>query len=208
MKKLAIFALLSAGALFSQQTLADANGAGWYAGGGLGWARVKDTIDLSSTTSVERDGNNLGGKLFVGYRINEYFGVEGAYSNYGKEKYRFVESGDPISGKFNAEAMTIAATGRLPIGNGFAALGKIGVSRVHAKYTAAWTDSGVPKSASGSHNTVVPTLGFGAEYALSKSITVRAEYEINGKANIVEPSDDSSAKLKTDMLSVGLSYHF
>ena len=208
MKKLAIFALVSAGALFSQQTLADANGAGWYVGGGLGLARVKDTANTSSLTSFNRDSSNLGGKLFVGYRFNEYLGVEGAYSNYGKEKYRYTTATATGSGELKAEAFSIAATGRLPFGNGFAALGKIGASRVHSKYHEAWVDGGTPGSDSDSQNTVVPMLGIGAEYTLNKAFTVRAEYEINGKARIVDSTYTGVAKVKTDMFSIGVGYHF
>lgn len=207
MKNIAIVSLLSVGALFCQSAAADTN-AGWYLGGALGRATVKDTADTGHLVSFNRDSSNVGAKFFGGYRLNPYLGLEAAYSHFGKEKYSYTDTGLTGAGELKAEAFSLAATGRLPINDVFAATGKIGVARVHSHYHESWVDSGTPGSDSDSQNSMVPMLGLGAEYTLNKSLSIRAEYEAYGKAKIVDSSYVGAAKVKTALLSVGVAYHF
>lgn len=208
MKTITIFAALAAGAIFSQQAMADSTGTGWYAGGGLGLARVKDTADTSRLSTFNRDSNNLGAKLLVGYRYNEYLGIEGAYTRFGKEKYNYSATGESGAGHIQVDAFALAATARLPLGNALAVLGKLGVASVQSKYRESWVDSGTPGSSSESQTTAVPMIGLGAEYAFSKNLSLRAEYETYGKARIVGESGSGVAKVKADMFSLGVGYHF
>lgn len=208
MNKLTLCLLVSTGIVFSQQAMADASGAGWYAGAGIGYAHLKDDVNTSGLTSYSRDSNDTGGKLFVGYRFNDYLGLEAAYIDFGKEKFTYQDPSVHGSGNVKVSAYSMAAVGRLPLGNSFALLGKIGVANAQAKYNDNWSDTGVPGSTSGTKNTTVPVLGIGVDYALGKSLSLRAEYEDYGKPKIVEDSYLGTAKIKTELLSVGLAYHF
>lgn len=210
MKRIPIAVLVSAGSLIACQTaFADSSGAGWYVGAGLGLTTVKDTGGTENLTSYSRDSHSTGGKLFVGYQFTENFGIEGAYTDFGKETFSYTATGVTGSGDLKANAFTLAATGRLPLGNSFALLGKAGAAGMQVKYRDSWVDSGTPGSLNGNKTTVVPMLGVGFEYMLNKSYSWRAEYEAYGKANIVDGSSFiSTPKLKTQMLSLSFGYHF
>lgn len=59
----------------------------WYAGAALGAANIDAGVS-SQTGSVVIDESDTGGKIFAGYRINNYFGVELSYSDFGQASIR------------------------------------------------------------------------------------------------------------------------
>lgn len=183
-----------------------ADGEGWYLGAGLGRSTVKENHPGNGYT-IDRDTHDTGYKLFGGYRFNSYFGIEGGYTDFGKEKfdwvYSAVESG---SGEVSANAFTLAATGRLPVGNNFALLGKLGVANMRVKYREDWSQPDYEEHIRISRTTTVPLIGVGAEYALGKNLSLRAEYEAYGKVKMT--FDGEKIKTKTDLISVSLGYQF
>ena len=183
-----------------------AGGAGWYLGAGLGQSTVKENHPGNGYT-IDRDTHDTGYKLFGGYRFNRYFGIEGGYTDFGKEKfdwvYSAVESG---AGKVSANAFSVSATGRLPVGYDFALLGKLGIARTQIKYREDWSQPGYEEHIRINRTTTVPLIGIGAEYALGKNLSLRAEYEAYGKVKMTRNED--KLKAKTDLISVSLGYQF
>lgn len=195
-------ALCTAPAFAADTTSGGVAGAGWYAGAGLGYSTVKDNATGNGYT-LNRDTHDTGYKLFGGYRFNSTFGIEGSYIDFGKEKFNWtyspVESG---SGTLSATAFALAATGRLPLGDSFALLGKLGLASTQIKHRESWSQPGYSENISNNHSSTVPVVGLGAEYAFGKNIALRAEYEFYGKSKM------EGVKMKTDLLSVSLGYHF
>lgn len=177
-------------------------GPGWYAGAGVGFSTIKDNATGNGYT-LNRDTHDTGYKLFGGYRFNGNFGIEGSYVDFGKEKFNWtyspVESG---SGTVAAKAFAVAATGRLPLGNAIALLGKLGVASTQIKYRESWSQPGYSENISRNRTSTVPVFGLGAEYALSNNLGLRAEYELYGKVKM------GDSKVRTDLLSVSLGYSF
>lgn len=182
------------------------DGSGWYLGAGLGRGTVKDDHSGNGYT-IERDTHDTGYKLFAGYRFNTYFGIEGSYTDFGKEEFDWRYSADESgAGKVSANAFAVSATGRLPLGNDLALLGKLGIARTQIKYREDWSQPGYEEHIRLNRSTTVPLFGVGAEYAFGKKFSLRAEYEMYGKGKLTRA--DEKFKVKTDLLSVNLGYRF
>ncbi|WP_301102631.1 porin family protein [Propionivibrio sp.] len=195
-------ALCTAPAFATDTAFGGVGGAGWYAGAGLGYSTVKEDA-MGNGYTINRDTHDTGYKLFGGYRFNSNFGIEGSYVDFGKEKFNWtyspVESG---SGTVSASTFALAATGRLPLGNSFALLGKLGAANTQVKYRESWSQPGYSENISNNYSSTAPVVGLGAGYAFGKNIGLRAEYESYGKSKM------GDAKVKTDLLSISLGYHF
>jgi len=102
----------------SQQSLADS---GWYVGGSLGKTYVDENID-----GVQFTADSMSFRLSGGYEFNDYFGVEASYLDLGTLKDTVDVGGQMIPVATTARGYSLAATGRLPISQRFAAKGRIG----------------------------------------------------------------------------------
>jgi len=126
---------------------------GFYLGGSLGFSRYHDSIN-----GVSGDGTPFSGKVFGGYQINRYMGVEAGYADLGRV--------DNSTGNINGHAEYLDAVGTLPLGDRFSLLGSAGFAHV-----------GFDTSAGdGSGNGL--KLGVGAEYALTENVALRALAEL------------------------------
>lgn len=146
MKNLLLLAALSA---ISAPALCADNG--FYTGTSLGHASVGSPIPGPLTKSGD---NVFGG--FIGYRLNDNFGVEGAYTGIGR--YRSATQ----SGK--ADALSVAAVGYMPLSDKFELLGKLGLA------------DAIGKSGTGgleNTNRIGPMVGVGLQYNVSDSVGLR-----------------------------------
>lgn len=208
MKKIASICVISVCAMWGQQTLAADGQAGWYAGASLGRSTVKDDVSTANLTSYSRDSHTAGGKVFAGYRLNESLSIEGAYTDFGKEKFSYTSTGVTGAGDVKVSGITLAAVGRLPVNDTIGLFGKLGGANMMVKYADNWTSSGTPGTTSGRKSSFVPMLGLGVDIALSNSLKLRAEYEAYGKAKIISDSNLGAPKVRADLLSVGLEVRF
>jgi len=137
---------------------------GFYVGGNLGFGRYYDSIN-----GISGEGTPLSGKVFGGYQINRYAGVEAGYADLGRV--------DNSAGNINGHAEYLDAVGTLPLGDKFSVLGSAGFAHV-----------GLDTSAgNGSGNGL--KLGVGAEYALTESVALRALAELYRLDTFIERSD-------------------
>ena len=202
MKRIAAVGLLSVGFAASQMAGADTAGAGAYLGAGLGQSYVRSVEHAAYATWNEDDTNTVW-KIFGGYRFNPYLGVEAAYTDLGKGGFSYANPGLNGSGRLSSHTFSVAATGRLPLANSLALLGKLGVASVTNKTSDAWNTG----SFSGRRSTTVPLLGIGAEYAVTRNVGVRAEYEAYGKSEYASAAS-ANPRLRTDAFTIGVGYHF
>jgi OOP family OmpA-OmpF porin len=173
---------------------ASVQAADWYVGGSLGRSDYK--VDFSGATT--KDTKDTGYKLFVGARLSPNFAVEGGFADLGKA----TASDATTSGKVELTAMPfVDAVGILPLSPQWDLLGRFGLTSSKLKLSE--TTAGV--SGSDSDRSIQAHFGFGAQYNISKTMAVRAEWErFRGKYNKGGANDSGNV----DLLSVGFVIGF
>ncbi|MGK5003372.1 porin [Janthinobacterium sp. LB2P70] len=164
---------------------------GIYIGGNVGRSELKLTVEGEGSGKE----NKTGYKAYAGYDFTPNFGAEAGYVNFGKVK----DSDDGASASLKTSAFYVAATGTLPLNAEFSLFAKAGVTQNRTKVSA----NAGNFSVSGSKNKTAALFGIGAAYNINKNLSAVAEYENFGKT-----LSEDGAKLKADLLSVGLRYKF
>lgn len=177
---LAAILLLAAGAMNAQAE-------GLYGGLNLGLGMP----NLHTPNGVDKDKQAVAGAL-VGYKFNEYFGVEGQYTGIGKVT-------DNVSGSVKADALSLTAVGFVPLNDGFDLYGKFGVASTKSKVS-----GGLPTYNDASHTGA--TYGLGAEYHFDKNIAMRVGWD-RYKAE-VDVTGGGSKTFDSNVTSVGFTYSF
>jgi OOP family OmpA-OmpF porin len=208
------------------------NPAGFYLGAGLGAGRASwNDGDFDVTGSLNSEASSLGlaplfsgglskdttafgYKLFAGYRINQYFGVEGGWAYLGKFDFNgnFAYSGVPVgsaSGDYKGSSWNLALVGRYPFGNGFSVQGKLGAAFTTAELSysisasnpafAAINDSGTEKK-----NKTNVLWGLGAGYDFTPNLGMLVEYENFGTLG----DSDTTGRVRMALWSASLLYKF
>ncbi len=128
-----------------------ADDTGFYSGTTLGRTSVGDPTAFPLTKSNDFV---LGG--FIGYKLNDNFGIEGEYTGLGRFK-NATQSG-------KSDALGLSVVGYLPINDKFELYGKAGVAH------------SIGKSANGglsNANRNAPTYGIGVQYTMGESTALR-----------------------------------
>lgn len=161
------------------------------------------------TTSY--DDKDFAYKVFAGYQINQYFGVEGGFTDLGSYEATPSTATDTGHAKIDTYSLNLFAVGTAPITDRFSGFAKLGLSRNHSKMK--FNSSGVSFNAtdSGSDSRYSVAWGWGLSADIADNISARVEYEDFGKAG--ESNGDFTIAGKTSdshprMLSVGLQYNF
>lgn len=143
-------------------------------------------------------------RLQLGYQFNPNFALEAGYIDFGKADYSASYTGGSAHGSVKVGGFDLAALGIVPLGDNVSLFGKAGIVAAHTKSSLSALAPAAAASGSQSADTVSPLLGLGASYKISNTSDLRAEYDHVsdlGKSN-------KTGKLSSDMLSVGLAYHF
>ena len=154
---------------------AQANAAdGWYAGASISQAAVDER---------GIDDDDTGGKIYGGYRFNDYFAVEGNY-------YDFGDNADGRN-ELGIDGVGLAAIGSIPLSDQFSIFGKVGIHSWDA-------DISGPIAGRFSDDSDEDVFyGIGLEYEFNQHWNIRGElerYEV----------DD----FDLDVASVGITYLF
>jgi len=172
---------------------------GFYAALDAGRSKAKDActgipagFSCSNTGTVIR----IGG----GYQLNDNFGAEISYGDYGDSNANGVVLGIPISATINGSGFQASVVGSLPIGESFALTGKLGVANTKVKASA--TGGGFGVNASATNTTGV--FGIGVRYQLSNSVALRAQYEDLGNVGDAV----TTGKSRLTLLTVGVAIGF
>jgi OmpA-OmpF porin, OOP family len=209
-KTLAVISLASMAAIASTFAIADETG--WYAGANVG--RSKATIDdpritsglagvgLATTSISDRD-RDTDYKIYGGYQINKYFGIEGGYFDLGK--FGFTANTLPLgtlNGNIRLRGLNLDAVGTLPLTDRFSALGRVGINNAQARDSFTGTGAVNVTNPSPSKRDTNYKLGIGVQYAFTDALAMRAEierYRVN---------DAIGNRGNVDVFSVGLVYRF
>jgi OOP family OmpA-OmpF porin len=164
-----------------------------YVGVGVGSSNIKlNATDVAGNTG--KDESDSGYKIFGGYRFNQTWAAEAAYTNLGDATVSFPGA----SAKGEASSWSLAAVGTLPLSGGFSLLGKLGVTENKFK------TSGSAAGANATKNKTDMLWGIGASYAFSPRVSARLEWEDYGKFG----DQNTTGRAKADMLSVSVVYGF
>jgi OOP family OmpA-OmpF porin len=175
--------LLVVGALLAVSARAE----GLYVGGNVGGSH--DRGDPIGGLSTDRSGT--GYKLYGGYSLNPYFGLETGYADLGHF------NGD--GGRLRARGLFLDAVGSYPLGYNFSVLGRLGVFT--GRLNQQLNDIAV-NGPSDDHGTGTSyKLGAGLQYDLSKSVALRGEWE-RYRFNALD------TKPAINLFSVGVNYRF
>jgi OOP family OmpA-OmpF porin len=150
---------------------------GYYVGGDVASSSMKMGGD-----SQKRSGDSY--SIFGGYRFDKNFAVEAAYTDLGKVNFNGVEAKN--------KAYSVDGIARAPLGKDFGLYGRVGVAHYERDYTGL-----------GDNSSNGVKLGVGADYALTKNVSLRAE--VTRYTNL--PQDYGFGK-KLDRVGLGLAYQF
>ena len=166
---------------------------GWYAGAQVGQVRGDTgSGDVNSALAARGiDGeadvsrrNRVGGRAFVGYRVNRHLAVEGGYAELGKARTTLVlDEAVPLEqlrGTLPASGRGVEATllGILPLGPDFEGFVRGGAWHAKARYR---VDSGNERTSSTSTSAV---YGLGVEYRALERLGLRVSadrYRLSGQ---------------------------
>ncbi|WP_163831150.1 outer membrane beta-barrel protein [Spartinivicinus ruber] len=159
---------------------------GFYLGLGLGAADYDDSF----STAKDR-ASNVGGtlkyterdgiwKVFTGYRVNKYFGVEASYNSLGNPEADFYPNGSNAVVETEAEikGYGVKAIGYYPINNSFELQASVGALKWKAEEeTKVAVGASSNKIDSKSEKGTSLTVGLGANYNLTKNIAFGLQWE-------------------------------
>jgi OOP family OmpA-OmpF porin len=152
------------------------------------------------TSNGKDSGNQV--RLQLGYQVNPNFALEAGYIDFGKASYTSTYSGGVASGTVKAGGIDFAALGILPVTDSFSVFGKVGV--VAAQVKSSISATGLTSPGDTKSTVVAPLLGLGVSYKISDNTDLRAEYDHVSKLGKSGKTD----KLTSNMLSLGVAYHF
>jgi len=168
---------------------------GPYIGASLGQTTFKDSEHvpngLGGTVTLHLDENDTSYKLYGGYMILPFLGIEGGYVDFGDASKNLGAANAKLD--LSADGWEIFAVGNLPLGP-LDLFAKAGVLSYDARLKVRVNGTTV---ASGSDSDEVGAYGVGAAVGLG-ALKVRAEYTMYDVSNI----DDLY------MVSAGVTYSF
>lgn len=185
----------------------------WYALGELSGSTVHlDRAALDRQLAVtgasgvqsSQSGSHGQWRLQLGYRLTPWLSVEGGYIDLGKDRYQARFGTGSTEARWKSGGVDLAAVGRLPLDNGIALLGKVGV--IDARTRTQWRSTGLVGLPSGrvSHTRLAPFIGVGASYAINDRWSTRVELEHFSHIGSVR----STGRASVNTLSLGLAWHF
>lgn len=185
--RLPILLGLALGTLAAPAAFAQSDDSDFYGGLSVGQARAKiDDERITAnlfraglvTTGMSNDERNIAYKVFGGYQVNRYLGVEGGYFNLGR--FGFQSSTTPagtLDGGIRLQGLNLDVVGTLPLVEHLSAFGKVGVQYARAHDNFSGTGAVQVLDAHPSKNAANYTLGIGLQYAVTRTFFVRAEAE-------------------------------
>lgn len=162
---------------------------GFYFGGSVGASNI-DLQRKPDNGLHQTDQSDTAYTVRAGYRLHTNWAAETGYVNLGKTRYDY--PGEPEN-TIKTRLWHLTAIGILPLSDKFSAFGKVGAARVTL------SEDGEKISKTSLH------LGLGASYALTSSLSIRAEFDDYGKPDF---GQGVTAKAHARQLSAGIDYRF
>lgn len=183
---LRLIVLAGLGSLLAAPSLAQEGG---YFYGGLAAGQSRAKIDqerisagltglglTTSSFSVDERGNAF--RIFGGYQINRYFGVEAGYFDLGQ--FGFAASTVPagtLNGQIRLQGLNLDLVATLPLTERLSFIARVGGQAARARDTFSGSGAVSVLNANPSKREVNAKLGAGLQYEFSRSFLLRAEAE-------------------------------
>lgn len=174
---------------------------GWYAGLGFGQSQYRKaasyidaTLAPVGATETSANTRSEGWKVYAGYQVNKYVGVEGGYANLNDMTANTTITAGSLRTNVDTDAWTLAVVGALPLTDKLSVIGKLGGAYMLTDLKAKVNDD---PSVSIGDDSYEPYYGVGVSYALLDNMNVRAEWERFDRNDI-----------DIDLLSAGLVVKF
>jgi OOP family OmpA-OmpF porin len=148
---------------------------GFFIGAGAGQSTLK--VDDVLDSGLDFDENDVGFKIFGGYRFFPWLAVEGIYLNGGKPEISATEGTASASLEIEVQSLIAAAVFMLPVGERFELFIKPGVAFWDSATKARYSEPGFSESLDVDDNGSAFFLGGGAAVNFSDNLAVRLEYE-------------------------------
>ncbi|EMQ4858235.1 porin OmpA [Morganella morganii] len=195
MKKTAI-AVAVAVAAFASVAQAAPKDNTWYTGGKLGWSQYQNTgSNIGNTGPTHKD--QIGAGAYAGFQHNQYMGFELGYDWLGRMPYK----GDGNNGAFKAQGVQLTTKLSYPVMDDLDVYTRLGAMVWRADATASIDGKRVKDNDTG----VSPVFALGTEYAITRDIAARLEYQW---INNIGDKETTMARPDNGMLSVGVAYRF
>jgi OOP family OmpA-OmpF porin len=159
----------------------------WYVGAGIGQSRanIDDarlirslTANGASLTGFTTDERGIGGKLYVGKQLNQYFAIEGGLFDLGKFSFNSTTSGNGVlGGEVGFRGVNLDLVGQLPLSQRFSAYGRLGMNYAKASPHFSGNRLFAVTNPNPSERKLNAKAGLGLEYKFSEALAVRAEVE-------------------------------
>jgi OmpA-OmpF porin, OOP family len=133
-------------------------------------------------------------KIYGGYQLTDYFGVQAGYTRLGSLNDSFTSNGVTVKQSVAGRSLYVAGTARYPVSDSFAITGKLGISFGKATGTNVLAAS---DNLIGSKRYLMG--GVGGEYRLNRNVALTADYEAYGKL---------SNKVSADAFTLGARFSF
>ena len=156
-----------------------------------------------TSTSVATDRRDAGYKVFLGYQMNRYLGLEGGHFNLGKQGFKTTTTpGGFLDGEVRVQGANLDLVATVPLSSNLSLIGRAGATygRTRTEFStggAAATTNPHPSDRSGN-----PKLGPGLLYAFNDHFVVR------GEAEAYRVSDAVGGHSRINMYSVSLVFPF
>ncbi|MDE1465885.1 outer membrane beta-barrel protein [Spartinivicinus poritis] len=189
---------------------------GFYLGLGLGAADYDDSYstakdfynEVGASGTLKYTTRDAAWKVFGGYRVNKYFGVEASYNNLGNPDADFYPSNGRSIVETEAEikGYGLKAIGYYPINNSFELLASVGALKWEVEEETKGTSFVTGRSAKFKSKTekgTSLTVGLGANYNLTDNIAFGLQWE-----RINDVGDKKLAFGETDIDTYTLSAQY
>ena len=172
----------------------------WYAGlgAGVGVANFKTgDFDVASmgnnagaagapfTSTANTERTSFSGKAFVGYRFNQFWGLELSYTQFGKFEYdsTIYQGATPYGSAdftYKVQATSLSAVLRYPFPNAFFVQGRLGATGTRTQTDSNGSAVGLVTSRTEEKWRTNLLVGAGVGYDFPGGLTLVAEYEYYG----------------------------
>lgn len=128
-------------------------------------------------TRYSGGGSDQGFSLAGGYQFNKNWAAELGYRFIGSDTKSYTEGANKWTESYRFRSIDLSAIGTLPLTDQFSVFGRLGYGTLQVKESYAVTAGSAPTSYRGSGTDSGLIYGLGADYALTKQLSVRGEYQ-------------------------------
>ena len=151
--------------------------------GGADAQRISDSVVAPlvggfGSQTITSDNRDTGYKVFLGYQMNPWLGVELGYFHLGKQ--RFTNTTVPLGalqGQLRSQGANLDLVGTVPLTTNLSGLVRAGVAYARTRGEFTGTGAVAVTNPSPSDRSANLKLGVGLQYAFNPSVLVRGEFE-------------------------------